>query len=86
MGRNSFIIAQLRQNTVSQLFTQLNAPLVESKDVQDDALRKDFMLIQRNQRAQAERRNSRSRIELVGRLPSNTLNGTTCSSCAGSFP
>lgn len=57
MGRNSFIIAQLRQNTVSQLFTQLNAPLVESKDVQDDALRKDFMLIQRNQCAQAERRN-----------------------------
>ncbi len=56
MGRNSFIIAQLRQkNTVSQPFTQLNAPLVESKDVQDDALRKDFMLIQRT--APAERRN-----------------------------
>ncbi len=36
MGRNSFIIAQLRQNTVSQLFTQLNAPLIESKDVQDE--------------------------------------------------
>ena len=56
MGRNSFIIVQLRQNAVCQLFAQLNAPLVKGEDVQDRALSEDFVLVQRNQRTQAERR------------------------------
>lgn len=38
MGRNSFIIVQLWQNAVRQLFAQLNAPLVKGEDVQDRAL------------------------------------------------
>lgn len=55
MAADFFIIFQLWQNTVRQLFTQFHAPLVEGEDVQDHALSKDFVLIQRNQRTQAER-------------------------------
>ena len=55
MAADFFIIFQLWQNTVCQLFTQLHAPLVEGEDVQDHALSKDFVLIQRNQRPQVER-------------------------------
>lgn len=50
MGRNSFIIVQLWQNAVRQLFAQLNAPLVKGEDVQDRALSEDFVFVQRNQR------------------------------------
>lgn len=56
MAADRFVITQFRQNTVRQLFTQLNAPLIEGEDVQDCALREDLMLIQGNQRTQAERR------------------------------
>ncbi len=49
-------IFQLWQNTVRQLFAQLNAPLVKGEDVQDRALSEDFVLVQGNQRTQAERR------------------------------
>ena len=77
---------QLRQDAVSQLFAQLHAPLIEGEDVQDRALGEDFVLVQRDQAAQAERVISRSRIELVGRLPSNTLNGATCLTCSGFYP
>ena len=45
MAGNRFIITQLWQNTVCQLFTQLNAPLVKGEDVQDRALREDFVLV-----------------------------------------
>ena len=77
MAADFFIIFQLWQNTVRQLFTQFHAPLVEGEDVQDHALSKDFVLIQRNQRTRLNGVISRNRMELVGRLPSNTLNGTT---------
>lgn len=43
------------------------------------------MLVQGNQRPEAEQVISRSRMELVGRLPSNTLNGTTCSGSPGLY-
>ena len=56
MAGNRFIVTQLWQNTVCQLFAQLNAPLVKGEDVQDGALREDFVLVQSDQRAQAERR------------------------------
>lgn len=55
MAVDRFIVTQLWQNTVCQLFAQLYAPLVKGEDVQDGALSKDLVLIQRNQRAQAER-------------------------------
>lgn len=86
MAADFAAVFQLRQDAVSQLFAQLNAPLVESEDVEDRALGEDFVLVQSNQRPEAERVISRSRMELVGRLPSNTLNGTTCSRVAGSLP
>ena len=57
MAVNRVIITQFRQDTVCQLFTQLNAPLVKGEDVQDSALSEDLMLVQGNQRTQAERRN-----------------------------
>lgn len=79
MAGNRFIVTQLWQNTVCQLFAQLNAPLVKGEDVQDGALREDFVLVQSDQRARLNGVISRSRMELVGRLPSNTLNGTTWS-------
>lgn len=86
MAADFAAVFQLRQDAVSQLFAQLNAPLVESEDVKDRALGEDFVLVQSNQRPRLNRVISRSRIELVGRLPSNTLNGTTCSRVAGSLP
>ncbi len=86
MAANFAAVFQLRQDAVSQLFAQLNAPLVKGEDVEDRALGEDFVLVQGNQRPEAERVISRSRMELVGRLPSNTLNGTTCSRVAGSLP
>lgn len=86
MAGDFFIIIQLWQNAIRQLFAQLNAPLVKGEDIQDRALSEDFVLVQRNQRTRLNGVISRSRMELVGRLPSNTLNGTTWSSVAGSLP
>src|SRR5690606_24206699 len=51
-----FIVTQLWQNAVCQLFAQLNAPLVKGEDVQNSALSEDFVLVEGNQRTQAERR------------------------------
>ncbi|VFS68993.1 Uncharacterised protein [Kluyvera cryocrescens] len=56
MAIDRFIIIQLRQDAVSQLFTQLYAPLVEGKDVQDGALSEDFVFVQCDQCTQAVRR------------------------------
>ena len=56
MAVNFTVIVQFRQNTVRQLFAQLNAPLIECEDIQDGALSEDFVLIQRNQRAETKRR------------------------------
>lgn len=86
MAANFAAVFQLRQDAVSQLFAQLNAPLVKGEDVEDRALGEDFVLVQGNQRPGLNGVISRSRMELVGRLPSNTLNGTTCSRVAGSLP
>ncbi len=55
MAGDFFIIIQLWQNAIRQLFAQLNAPLVKGEDIQDRALSEDFVLVQRNQRTQAER-------------------------------
>lgn len=66
MAGNRFIVTQLWQNTVCQLFAQLNAPLVKGEDVQDGALREDFVLVQGNQRPGLNGVISRSRMELVG--------------------
>ena len=38
MAGNRVIVTQLWRNTVCQLFTQLNAPLVKGEDVEDRAL------------------------------------------------
>ena len=86
MAGDRFIVTQLWQNAVCKLFAQFNAPLVKGEDVQDGTLSKDLVLVQRNQRTRLNGVISRSRMELVGRLPSNTLNGTTWSSVAGSLP
>ena len=86
MAANFAAVFQLRQDAVSQLFAQFNAPLVEGEDVEDRALGEDFVLVQGNQRPRLNGVISRSRMEFVGRLPSNTLNGTTCSRVAGSLP
>lgn len=86
MAVDRFIVTQLWQNAVCQLFAQLYAPLVKGEDVQNSALSEDFVLVEGNQRPRLNGVISRSRMELVGRLPSNTLNGTTCSSVAGSLP
>lgn len=86
MAANFAAVFQLRQDAVSQLFAQLNAPLVKGEDVEDRA---PVKILCSYRAISAPRLNgviSRSRMELVGRLPSNTLNGTTCSRVAGSLP
>lgn len=55
MAANFAAVFQLRQDAVSQLFAQLNAPLVKGEDVEDRALGEDFVLVQGNQRPEAER-------------------------------
>ncbi len=82
MAADFFIIFQLWQNTVRQLFTQFDAPLVEGEDVQDQRYQKDFVLIQRNQRTQAERSDFTQQDGVGRAVTLNTLNGTQ-SSVAG---
>gem|GEM_PF-4226945 len=53
MAGHIFAAFQFRKNTVRQLFTQFHTPLVEGVDVQDSALREDFVLVHRDQRTQA---------------------------------
>src|SRR5476649_3047007 len=50
-----FAASKFRQNAVGELFTQLNAPLVKGEDIEDDALREDFVLVHGDQRTQAVR-------------------------------
>ena len=45
MAVDRFIVTQLWQNAVCQLFAQLNAPLVKGEDVQNSALSEDFVLV-----------------------------------------
>ena len=42
------IIFQFRQYLFCQLFSQFNTPLVKTKDIPDNSLNKDFVLIHRN--------------------------------------
>jgi len=53
---NIFVTFQFWQDTVCQLFAQFYAPLVEGVDIEDHALSKDFVLVHRDQRTQAIRR------------------------------
>ncbi|SQC18140.1 Uncharacterised protein [Klebsiella pneumoniae] len=76
MAANFAAVFQLRQDAVSQLFAQLNAPLVKGEDVEDRALGEDLCSYRAISAPRLNGVISRSRMELVGRLPSNTLNGT----------
>lgn len=80
MAGDFFVITQFRQNAVSKLFTQLHAPLVEGEDVKDGALGEDFVLVERNQRAQAERSDFTQQNRVGRAVAFKHLNGTTFSS------
>ena len=67
--------AQFRDNAAGQYFAQFDAPLVEAVDVPDRPLRKDAVLVQRDQAAECRRVRRSASITLVGRLPSVTRNG-----------
>lgn len=71
MTGHFLVICQFWQDTVSQLFTQFDTPLVEGVDIQNNPLGEDFVFIQGNQRPKLNGVISRSKMELVGRLPSN---------------
>lgn len=86
MTGHFLVICQFWQDTVSQLFTQFDTPLVEGVDIQNNPLGEDFVFIQGNQRPKLNGVISRSKMELVGRLPSKTLNGATCATCSGFYP
>ena len=50
--------AELRQDAVGEALAELDAPLVESVHAPDHALRKNLVLVKRDQRAQRARRQS----------------------------
>ena len=45
MGMHGLIIFQLGENTLCELLSQLNAPLIEAEDVPDHPLHEDLVLI-----------------------------------------
>ena len=56
MAGDRRVARELGQDLAGQLLAELDAPLVEAVDVPDHALDEDLVLVERDQRAQAVRR------------------------------
>jgi hypothetical protein len=48
MGIDRFVVSQFGQDILGQLLAELNAPMIETKNIPDHSLGEYFMLIQGN--------------------------------------
>lgn len=53
MAKNGIVVAQLRQNGIGELFSQLHSPLVKAEHIPDDTLYENLVLVKCNQASKA---------------------------------